>query len=71
MQGVPVRRIDFQGLAKTPMWDFSDYRALRQAGYEKAKKVIAEWSKEPQTGYFTPRITLRCVSVETLRLPGW
>jgi NTE family protein len=45
MQGVPVRCIDFQALAKTPMWDFSDYRRLRQAGYEKAKKMIAEWSK--------------------------
>jgi predicted acylesterase/phospholipase RssA len=49
MQGVPVRSIDFQGMAKTPMWDFSDYRALRQAGYEKAKKVIAEWNEKPQT----------------------
>jgi NTE family protein len=48
MQGVPVRRIDFQGLAKTPMWDFSDYPALRQAGYEKAKKEIAGWVIEPQ-----------------------
>jgi NTE family protein len=48
MQGVPVRRIDFQGLAKTPMWDFSDYRRLRLAGYEKAKKVIAEWNQETQ-----------------------
>lgn len=48
MQGVPVRRIDFQGLAKTQMWDFSDYRRLRQAGYEKAKKVIAEWNQETQ-----------------------
>jgi hypothetical protein len=48
MQSIPVRRIDFQGLAKTPMWDFSDYQALRQAGYEKAKQVIAEWGKEPQ-----------------------
>jgi NTE family protein len=44
IQGVPVRCIDFQGLAKTPMWDFSDYRRLRQAGYEKAKMMIAEWS---------------------------
>lgn len=48
MQGVPVRRIDFQGLAKTPMWDFSDYRRLRQAGYEKAQKVLAEWNQEKQ-----------------------
>lgn len=48
MQGVAVRRIDFQGLAKTPMWDFSDYRRLRQAGYEKAKMVIADWHQEAQ-----------------------
>jgi NTE family protein len=56
MQGVPVRRIDFQGLAKTPMWDFSDYRRLRQAGYEKAKKVIAEWSQEsqPEPAFWAP-----------------
>jgi hypothetical protein len=50
MQGVPVRRLDFKGLVKTPMWDFSDYRALRQAGYERAKKVIAGWSDESQPG---------------------
>jgi NTE family protein len=50
MQGVPVRRIDFQGLAKTPMWDFSDYRWLRQAGYEKAKMMIAEWRQEKHPG---------------------
>lgn len=42
MQGVPVRCIDFLGLVKTPVWDFSDYRALRQAGYEKTRQVIAE-----------------------------
>jgi hypothetical protein len=48
MQGVPVRRIDFNGLAKTPMWDFSDYQALRQAGYEKAKLMIAGWAKASQ-----------------------
>ncbi len=56
MQGVTVRRIDFQGLAKTPMWDFRDYQTLRQAGYEKAKTVIAGWSKEaqPTPGLFAP-----------------
>lgn len=48
MQGVPVRRIDFNGLAKTPMWDFSDYQALRQAGYKKAKQMIAGWAKASQ-----------------------
>lgn len=48
VQGVAVRRIDFQGLVKTQMWDFSDYPRLREAGYEKAKAVIAEWSQEPQ-----------------------
>ncbi|MEN4010478.1 MAG: patatin-like phospholipase family protein [Chloroflexota bacterium] len=46
-QGVTVRRIDFQGLVKTPLWDFSDYPRLRKAGYQKAKKLIAEWSQEP------------------------
>ena len=56
MQGIPVRRIDFQGLAKTPMWDFSEYQALRQAGYEKARQVIAEWDKEsqPDKAFFMP-----------------
>ncbi len=48
MQGISVRRIDFRGTAKTPMWDFKDYRRLRQAGYEKAQKEIAEWSNESQ-----------------------
>lgn len=51
MQGVSVHSIDFQGLAKTPMWDFSDYRRLRQVGYEKAKKVIAEWNREENGKY--------------------
>jgi len=50
MQGVPVRRIEFRGLAKTQVWDFSDYKVLRQAGYEKAKNTIAEWNQEPQLG---------------------
>lgn len=56
MQGVSVRRIDFQGMAKTPMWDFSDYRRLRLAGYEKAKNVIAEWSQEiqPESAFLMP-----------------
>ena len=44
MQGISVRCIDFQGLAKTPMWDFSDYQRLKEAGYEKAKMSIADWS---------------------------
>jgi len=48
IRGIPVRRIEFQGLAKTPMWDFSDYRRLRQAGYEKTKKMIAEWIGDPE-----------------------
>lgn len=46
MQGIPVRRIEFQGLAKTPMWDFTDYHAMRQAGYERANQMIAEWRNE-------------------------
>lgn len=56
MHGIPVRSIDFQGLAKTPMWDFTEYQALRQAGYEKAKHMIAEWGKESQEepALFTP-----------------
>lgn len=56
MQGIPVRHIDFQGLSKRPMWDFSDYPSLRQAGYEKAKQVIAEWGKEsqPDPSFFFP-----------------
>jgi NTE family protein len=46
MQGVQVRRIDFKGLVRTTMWNFSDYRRLRQAGYEKAKSTISEWNAE-------------------------
>lgn len=48
MRGVSVRCIDFKGLVKSSSWDFSDYKNLRQAGYEKAKKMIAEWSNESQ-----------------------
>lgn len=50
MQGIPIRHIDFRGLAKTPMWDFSDYQRLRQAGYDKAKTLIAEWSIREENG---------------------
>jgi NTE family protein len=48
MRGVPVRRIDFRGLIRTPIWDFRDYRALMQRGYAKTQRVIAEWSKVTQ-----------------------
>ena len=51
MQGVPVRLIDFRGLAKGPMWDFSQQAALRQAGYEKALSVIADWNRESREAY--------------------
>ncbi len=54
MMGVPVRYIDFKGLVKTSTWDFSDYHALRQAGYERAKKVIAEWTIEPDRALLIP-----------------
>ncbi len=48
MRGIPVHHIYFHGLAKTPMWDFSDYPALRQAGYEKTRHIITEWGKQSQ-----------------------
>ncbi len=43
--GVPVHNIMFQGLATTPMWDFSNYKALIRAGYEKASIAIAGWNR--------------------------
>jgi NTE family protein len=48
MQGIPVRLIDFRGLAKKPIWDFSDYKALIEAGYQKTQREICEWKRETQ-----------------------
>jgi NTE family protein len=45
--GVPVRTIAFEGLARKPMWDFSEYRGLITAGYDKAKRQIDEWNRRP------------------------
>jgi NTE family protein len=45
--GVPVRTIEFRGLARKPIWDFSDHRRLIRAGYDKAKRQIAGWTRSP------------------------
>ena len=41
--GVHVRSIEFRGLTSRPLWDFSNYKELIQAGYEKASKEISKW----------------------------
>jgi hypothetical protein len=51
-KGVPVRRIDFQGLAKTPIRDFNQQNTLRQAGYGKAHNIISAWSRKLQPDPF-------------------
>ncbi|HVP20590.1 MAG TPA: patatin-like phospholipase family protein [Anaerolineaceae bacterium] len=47
-KGVPVRRMDFRGLAIIPLWDFSQQRMLIQAGYDRAQQMLAKWSCESQ-----------------------
>ena len=49
MQGIPVHHIDFRGLSTKPIWDFSDYKALIEAGYNKTQHVISEWNRKAQT----------------------
>jgi len=48
--GVPVRRIDFRGLATKPIWDFSEHKAWIRAGYEKASFQIEQWEQEEKSG---------------------
>lgn len=47
-KAVPVRCITFQGMATTPIWDFSNYEKMIKVGYEKARVKITEWGKETQ-----------------------
>jgi NTE family protein len=57
-QGIPVRRIEFGGMAGDPIWDFSNYRALIQAGYEQTVRQIGEWrSKSGREDIFPDRRT--------------
>jgi len=42
-KGVPVRCMNFRGLATMPIWDFSQQRVLIQAGYDKAQRMLGEW----------------------------
>lgn len=43
-QGIPVHCIKLRGLAKDPIWDFSNYQQLISAGYEKTRTKIVEWN---------------------------
>jgi NTE family protein len=56
MKGIPIRWIDFQGVTQKPIWDFSDTQVLIEAGYEKARRLIAGWSRMIQADdvLFTP-----------------
>jgi len=44
-KGVPVRCVEFRGLAKKPIWDFTGYQDLIRAGYEQTAGKIAEWAR--------------------------
>ncbi len=46
--GVPVHCIEFRGLTTLPIWDFSNYQELIDAGYKKARMAIAAWHSEAQ-----------------------
>jgi NTE family protein len=45
-QGVPIRHIEFRGLADSPIWDFSKQQALMKAGYEKTRAQMMDWIKK-------------------------
>jgi len=47
-QGVPVHRMNFTGLANMPIYDFSKYQPLVEAGYQRARQQLAEWNEETQ-----------------------
>lgn len=44
MQGIPVHRLTFTGLAHTAIYDFSSQKEMIASGYERAKHVLAEWA---------------------------
>jgi predicted acylesterase/phospholipase RssA len=54
---IPVRSIEFRGLSSQPIWDFSNYKALIDAGYDKAKQEISRWNTkpDPEGGWVSPQ----------------
>lgn len=48
-RGIPVHCVEFRGLTSAPMWDFSNHKALIQAGYERTSQMIAEWRRAAQS----------------------
>jgi NTE family protein len=44
-RNIPVHYMEFQGLSKVPIWDFSQNEELIQAGYRKAHQIIREWAR--------------------------
>lgn len=47
-KGVPVRLIEFHGLAPRPTWDFCDYLQLMAAGYIKTRSMLEIWDRKPR-----------------------
>ncbi len=45
-EGVPVYSVDFEGITRTPTWDFKNSRELIRFGYEKTCQKLAEWGRE-------------------------
>lgn len=46
LQGVPVHRVSFGGLADLPIYDFSHSRELFEAGYQRARQQLKQWQGE-------------------------
>ena len=47
-QGVPVHCIELKSTPPTPIWDFSNYRALIQIGYQTASFMTSGWVETNQ-----------------------
>jgi len=56
---IPVRCIEFRGLSSQPIWDFSNYKALIDAGYDKASQEISRWNTkpDPEGSWVSPQTT--------------
>ncbi len=56
---IPVRNIEFRGLSSQPIWDFSNYKTLIDAGYDRAKQEISRWNTkpDPEGGWGSQQVT--------------
>lgn len=50
-QGVPVRTIDFRGISSTQTWDFRESEMMIRAGYERANRMIDQWTSLAKPNY--------------------